>query len=334
MDTISTTDTLTGVDVEDLIAPIEAYLARAANRPIDTPVEAMFAEMEARFLAEPPRALALSAVHTFFTDISEFQPLVNASYLYPVLSMRIDSGWRTDNHAVANWRFAKASKKIHIVLCYVVCIPGQLPGALARTKALLGARCPAKVAFIIDMESGAGFAGPGNHSAEGNRWLAAFTRYAGSKKRVLAYANSYDFASCWPQLTPGHKKITAAYGTRNPGTWGWQYAGGDPRWSSPSGFPRSAPPFGSYVDFNVVFRTVAQMKSDLGISTPTPPTPTPSPTPSYKTYRVRSGDTLSAIASRYHTSWQQLVSWNKAKYPTLVHNPDTIHIGWVLRVSK
>lgn len=322
--------------VEDLIAPIEAYLARAANRPIDTPVDHLFAELEARVAASEPRALAMAITTTFFCDFSEFQPYVNSTYPYAVASFRLDSGWRTDLKAAGNWKYLKGASKVQIVIGYVVCIPGQLDAVMARVKKLLGNTCPAKVAFMVDMESGAGFAGPGNHSAEGNRWLAAFAAYAKTKKRVLAYANGYDFAQCWPQLATGYKTITASYGTRDPGSWGWQYAGGDPRWTSSVGYPRAAQPFGSWVDFNVVHRTLAQMKTDLGIAVPAPPKPTPTPAPKYKTYKVRSGDSLSGIAAKFRVvgGWHQLVTWNKTKYPTLVHNPNTIHIGWVLRVSK
>jgi len=52
-----------------------------------------------------------------------------------------------------------------------------------------------------------------------------------------------------------------------------------------------------------------------------------------KSYTVRSGDNLSKIASANHTSVSQLVSWNRAKYPGLVSNPDMIQPGWVLRVG-
>jgi predicted chitinase len=37
--------------------------------------------------------------------------------------------------------------------------------------------------------------------------------------------------------------------------------------------------------------------------TPTPAKPAPKPATTYKTYTVRSGDTLSSIAAKYHTSW-------------------------------
>lgn len=50
-------------------------------------------------------------------------------------------------------------------------------------------------------------------------------------------------------------------------------------------------------------------------------------------YNVVSGDTLSGIAHRHGTTWQRLVDWNKATYPSLVSNPNFIAVGWKLRVK-
>lgn len=55
----------------------------------------------------------------------------------------------------------------------------------------------------------------------------------------------------------------------------------------------------------------------------------PTPAPKVTQYRIASGDTLSAIASRHHTTVNQLVAWNR----TLIKNPNLIHVGWVIRVA-
>lgn len=57
------------------------------------------------------------------------------------------------------------------------------------------------------------------------------------------------------------------------------------------------------------------------------------PAPVAKSYSVKSGDNLSAIAATYHTSVAQIVAWNKAKYPALATNANLIQIGWVIRVG-
>ncbi len=48
-----------------------------------------------------------------------------------------------------------------------------------------------------------------------------------------------------------------------------------------------------------------------------------------KNYTVVKGDNLSSIAAKYHTSWQQLYSWNRK---IIGPNPDLIKPGQILRV--
>lgn len=49
-----------------------------------------------------------------------------------------------------------------------------------------------------------------------------------------------------------------------------------------------------------------------------------------KTYTVKSGDTLSKIASKYGTTVKKIVNDNKTKYPQIT--PNFIKVGWVLKV--
>lgn len=48
------------------------------------------------------------------------------------------------------------------------------------------------------------------------------------------------------------------------------------------------------------------------------------------TATVASGDTLWALSQKYGTSVDQIVAWNKAKYPSIT--PNYIQAGWTLRV--
>lgn len=71
--------------------------------------------------------------------------------------------------------------------------------------------------------------------------------------------------------------------------------------------------------------------------TPTPGPPTPTPAPTFATYKVRSGDTLTSIAKRFHTSPRSISYWNRARYGTLdpespKYAPDNLQAGWVLQV--
>lgn len=47
-------------------------------------------------------------------------------------------------------------------------------------------------------------------------------------------------------------------------------------------------------------------------------------------YTVKGGDSLSKIASRYHTTWQKIFEANK----DTIKNPDLIHPGQKIRIPK
>lgn len=49
-------------------------------------------------------------------------------------------------------------------------------------------------------------------------------------------------------------------------------------------------------------------------------------------YKIRQGDILSKIAARFNTSVQELASVNSDLYPSLSTNPDSIEIGWEIRI--
>jgi peptidoglycan/xylan/chitin deacetylase (PgdA/CDA1 family) len=51
------------------------------------------------------------------------------------------------------------------------------------------------------------------------------------------------------------------------------------------------------------------------------------------TYTVRGGDTLSSIARAWGTTVAQLQAWNAASHPSLVTNPNTLEVGWILIVA-
>jgi hypothetical protein len=120
------------------------------------------------------------------------------------------------------------------------------------------------------VESGPGFAGPGNHSTGANQLAGMLADYAGSWARVEAYANRSDYQSGWPQIDGRLKKCTASYSTNDPSPYSWQYYGALP-YPSPVGYPRSCPPFGSYVDMNVINRGIDQIERDYGVqATPAP----------------------------------------------------------------
>jgi peptidoglycan/xylan/chitin deacetylase (PgdA/CDA1 family) len=57
------------------------------------------------------------------------------------------------------------------------------------------------------------------------------------------------------------------------------------------------------------------------------------PRPTGATYTVRGGDTLSSIARAWGTTVIELQAWNAEAYPSLLSDPNTLQVGWVLTVA-
>lgn len=204
---------------------------------------------------------------TLFADISAFQVVVDGSYPYPVLGFRADSGNSTDGHAAANWAYCETHpSRIQVVIPYVIFKPGQSGAIMRRLKNLFGSQCPPRVVPEIDMESGADFAGPGDHSSEANSFIATLAAWSGKRVKTQGYANSPDWQGCWPSHPVWMKRRLANYSADPvpPEYYSKQYYGALP-YPSPPGLPRSCPPFGSYVDMNVIPRTITQIIADYGI---------------------------------------------------------------------
>lgn len=207
----------------------------------------------------------------FFADTSEYQPAYNSSYPYPVASFRFFSGYRVDNHATQNWgyhRSAIASGRTKLVRAYAVFVPGQRAAFQAALKAVFGQAVPSnRIVVVIDMESGPDFAGPGDHSVEANQWAADAAAWTGDWRRVDPYGNVPDLASCWPRMDPRLQKHHVARYDDNPPSnfYAWQYYGALP-FPSPPGAPRSCPPFGGYVDMNVIYSSISDIEADYGIT--------------------------------------------------------------------
>ena len=76
------------------------------------------------------------------------------------------------------------------------------------------------------------------------------------------------------------------------------------------------------VDTDYMYRDLIRDIRDSGGGTP----PSPKPPAQVTTYVVQPGDTLSGIAERFHTTWQELARINHIKDPNL------IYVGQVLKV--
>lgn len=258
--------------VDDLMTvPIEVYQQRAGNGGPQTD--------ELRRLLHTPSADELerlvygatsNSTRTVWADISYYQKVVNSSYQEPMLSFRADTGGSTDTNAKSNWSYCDNSAKIEVALAYLVLIPGNESAILTRLKNLFGAHPEAeKLAVMIDMESGDGFAGKGDHSSSGNKMAELLATWLDDQKRVVAYANAYDYQQNWPSMVSWLKvrRVTASYGSAWPGTWAQQYYGGL-AYPVPSGMPKTCAPFGSNVDLNLAHRNISQIQTDLGLGDP------------------------------------------------------------------
>ncbi|MFC0434582.1 GH25 family lysozyme [Kutzneria buriramensis] len=89
----------------------------------------------------------------------------------------------------------------------------------------------------------------------------------------------------------------------------------------------SVPGFGGLVDRDATVDGV-DLSAVLigGVSAPTQPTPPSAPSDGWVAYTVVAGDTLSAIAERTGTTWQELASRNN------IPNPNLIRVGQVIQV--
>ena len=61
--------------------------------------------------------------------------------------------------------------------------------------------------------------------------------------------------------------------------------------------------------------------------------PSPTAGPSGTAYTVRGGDTLSSISRAWGTTVQQLQDWNASSHPSLMTDPNTLVVGWILTVA-
>lgn len=269
-----------------VIVDIEAYRNRAANAPQPATHAQAVARLtpEALNIHDPEMALQLATTQAnYFADWSEYQPVVTSAYAYPISMHRFFSGYRTDANAAANWLVidnAINAGRIRVAFTYPVFVPGQFTAMMTSLRNQFGAQSPTnRLVPVLDMESGGAFAGPGNHSPEANDWAAALAEYAGTPDyaRSHGYANVPDFQECWPQIVPLIPKHTAAYTSVNPGSFAWQYQGGNPTYPAPAGAPRSYAPFGTYIDGNVIYQSLDQIEQILGITLPPLPIPKDDP---------------------------------------------------------
>jgi hypothetical protein len=216
---------------------------KAASQPTDA-VVADTGRSDADPTAAPVRDVTVA--DTLFADVSEFQPVVNDSYLYQVLSIRVSDGTYRDHHFAANYawvRRALDSGKLVFGIVYTYCRPNWQDNAdTVRSTIDANGGLHPRVALMLDVEQG------GNPRGDGSDWInrlyGNLADYTGNPARIIGYGNIYDLDSMWRTKPSGIRIIVAAFGANPdyPGKVAHQYTDGT---GYGGGLPEGAPPFGN-----------------------------------------------------------------------------------------
>lgn len=182
---------------------------------------------------------------TLWSDVSEWNSIVDDSYPYSVLAVRSNDGTYRDHHFVQNYQWAQRaldSGKLRVLIIYLV-YRENWEDDFATLTSVVGTP-HANTVVMVDVESWGGQI-VGDQSAGINALLRSVTRWIGDSRRAIGYGNVFDLNSLWPTKPPGLRLIVAAYGSNPdyPGKLGHQFTDGQ------TADHLLVPPFG-YADVN------------------------------------------------------------------------------------
>jgi lysozyme len=227
----------------------------------------------------------------------------DTDYTNPYTTAQTD-GARAQGIAAGGYHFAR---------------PGDVAAQVDHFIAELAARgllAPGSLLPMLDVEVDLG---------DANTWIGAFRELFEAKTGVglLVYA-SLD----WYQ----HILVPSRWASASTRLWVAQWNGdpGHPDYTDPALAIHqhtnrgSVPGFGGLVDRDATVDGV-DLSAVLigGVTTPAPPS---APSDGWVSYTVVAGDTLSGIAARTGTTWQELARRNA------ISNPDLIRVGQVIQV--
>lgn len=193
---------------------------------------------------------------TLWADISEFQQPADNSYPYQILSFRANDGTYHDKKFSANYAWAKQAYTARKISGFIVYYYWRRAGTGASTlKSIIGTPPPG-MCVMMDVESGDGN-GTGNASSQLNSEYEELGKWLGNPHRVIAYGNTSDLNSIWPDKPAGIQLVIAAYGTNPayPGKFAHQYTDAG-----------KCEPFGTCDMNSADGLTLAQTLTHLGLS--------------------------------------------------------------------
>lgn len=218
----------------------------------------------------PTRKAAAVITDTLFADVSEFQRVVDDSYPYAALSIRVSDGTYRDHHFAANYTWMRAaldSGRLVFGIVYTYCRPNwQANADTVRTMIGANGGLHPRIALMLDVERGSNPRGDGSDWINHLYWNLA--EYTGSAARIIGYGNVGDLNTMWRTKPAGIRLIVASYGNNPhyPGKVAHQYTDGT---GFGHGLPEGAPPFGRCDMNSADGLNPVQFAAACGVVTPT-----------------------------------------------------------------
>lgn len=212
-------------------------------------------------LTNPPTP---STTPNYWADVSEFQAAVDDRYPYRILCIRSNDGDYRDNKFARNYEWARGALdagQLDVLIVYFYWRPNWQT-CVDVHKDMVGNPHP-RMITMIDVERGGNPSG--DQSAALNATYQALTSWLGNGRRVIAYANSSDEGSMWPNRPAGLQTIGAGY-PDDPdldNEIGHQYTDGSGYGTGPQG----CQPFGN-CDMNESHLSVPDFAAAVGIALP------------------------------------------------------------------
>lgn len=220
-----------------------------------------------------------SVTDTLFADVSEFQKVVDDSYPYKVLSIRVCDGTYQDHNFAQNYAWMRAaldSGQLTFGILYTYVRPSEWASNGQTMMAMIDANggLHPRVALMEDVESGGN--PTGDQSGPINNLHDLLAQYAGDPARVIGYGNVSDLNGLWPNKPAAIRLIIAGYGSNPdyPGKVAHQYTDGT---GFGDGLPEGASPFGNCDMNSADGLDPDAFAAACGIGQETPVTPPTSP---------------------------------------------------------